>query len=174
MPNWCANNVEISGPASIIRKIETGAREGTLFEQLCPRPAEEEDNWYDWNISNWGCKWDTTADVNNLMEPNDIGVASISLTFDTAWSPPVEWYNYITECHGVYVSAFYYEPGMAFVGKWEDGAVRHFDYGEHDAATVRDFIGEELDDMFGISDSMAEWESDLDFEQEKISNLRHQ
>ena len=167
MPNWCANTVYISGPASVIRKIETGAKEGTLFEQLYPRPAEEEDNWYDWNISNWGTKWDTTADVTELIEPDDHGVASISLAFDSAWSPPVEWYSYITAHYGVHVSAYYYEPGMAFVGKWCDSEEEHYDYGEHDAATVRDFIGEELDDMFGISDGMAEWESDLDFEQEK-------
>ena len=165
MPNWCANIVEISGPASIIRKLDTGAREGNLFESLYPRPSEEEDNWYDWNINNWGTKWDTTADVNSLMEPNDIGVASISLTFDTAWSPPVEWYTYITEHYGVYVSAFYHEPGMEFVGKWQDGAERHYEYGNYNSTTVREFIGEELDDLWNISEDMAEWEEEN--EQEK-------
>ena len=49
---------------------------------------------------------------------------------------------------------------MAFVGKWEDGCDDGYDYGGTNSKTVRDVIGEELDDMFGISESMAEYEED--------------
>ena len=63
---------------------------------------------------------------------------------------------------GFSVTAYYYEPGMAFVGKYEDGCDDCFDIGGETSSTIRDVIGEELDDMFEISNSMAEYE-----EQEK-------
>jgi hypothetical protein len=61
---------------------------------------------------------------------------------------------------GFEVEAFYYEPGMQFVGKWTDGDDDCYEYGDYDSTTVRDYIGEELDDYFGISESMAEWEAE--------------
>jgi hypothetical protein len=62
--------------------------------------------------------------------------------------------------------AFYYEPGMQFVGKWDNGVDDYIEYGGEDSTTVRDTIGEELDDYFGISDSMAEWEEENAEEEE--------
>lgn len=43
-------------------------------------------NWYNWNISNWGTKWDA-CDVELSYAPGE-GEAAIS--FNTAWSPPIE------------------------------------------------------------------------------------
>ena len=42
-------------------------------------------HWYDWNIRNWGCKWDA-SDVH----VDDSLNGQISYQFDTPWSPPVE------------------------------------------------------------------------------------
>jgi hypothetical protein len=61
---------------------------------------------------------------------------------------------------GFEIEAFYYEPGMQFVGKWVDGDDDCYEYGGYDSTTVRDYIGEELDDYFGISESMADWEEE--------------
>jgi hypothetical protein len=182
MPNWCANTAEISGPASVIHKLDVGAREGALFASLHPMPAELEEttspgdtpNWYDWCVSNWGTKWDTSAEAS-VVEPDDNGEAVISLVFDSAWGPPVEWYEYITEEYGVVVRASYYEPGMAFVGVWSDDGCMHYDYSEHDSTTVREHIGDDLDDQWCISESLADWEEeenldiDLDSELSKIN-----
>lgn len=41
------------------------------------------DNWYDWCCTNWGTKWDAGQAVIN---PYNSG---ITITFDTAWGPPV-------------------------------------------------------------------------------------
>jgi hypothetical protein len=67
---------------------------------------------------------------------------------------------------GFDVVAFYYEPGMQFVGKWDNGDDDCYEYGGATADTVRDLIGEELDDYFGISESMAEWEAENAEDQE--------
>jgi hypothetical protein len=170
MPNWCANTADIFGPANVIRKLETAAREGNLFTSLRPMPKELENtispsegpNWYDWSVSNWGTKWDTGADVT-VIEPNDsYGTAGISLSFDTAWAPPIEWYSYISEEYALIINASYYEPGMGYVGTWSEGECHQYDLSGHDSTTVREHIGADLDDQWNISENMAEWESDLD------------
>jgi len=42
-------------------------------------------HWYDWNIRNWGCKWDV-SDIEVIYESDD----SITYRFSTAWSPPID------------------------------------------------------------------------------------
>jgi hypothetical protein len=54
---------------------------------------------------------------------------------------------------------------MGFVGKWEDGIDDEYTYSDETSATVRAVIGDELDDMFGISESMAEYEAENEEEE---------
>ena len=49
---------------------------------------------------------------------------------------------------------------MAYVGKWDNGVDDCYDYSGTNSKTVRDVIGEELDDMYNISEAMAEYEAD--------------
>lgn len=42
------------------------------------------DNWYDWNVSNYGTKWD----VESLAHDIDMSDDEFITLFDTAWSPP--------------------------------------------------------------------------------------
>jgi hypothetical protein len=49
-------------------------------------------NWYDWNVRNWGTKWDVGVGdkeeypETELMEEDE---TSLSYRFNTAWSPPL-------------------------------------------------------------------------------------
>jgi hypothetical protein len=61
---------------------------------------------------------------------------------------------------GFEIEAFYYEPGMCFVGKWDNGIDEYYEYSGATSETVREMIGAELDDYFAISESMAEWEEE--------------
>mgnify|MGYP003147422123 FL=1 len=44
-------------------------------------------NWYDWNIDNWGCKWD----ANCHSVEDDSGYGEVHIHFETPWCPPLEW-----------------------------------------------------------------------------------
>ena len=54
-------------------------RKATLVEAL----KFDSNHWYDWNIRNWGTKWDASeADVLSTSE------SEIVYSFSTAWAPP--------------------------------------------------------------------------------------
>ena len=171
MPNWCSNGITLrhADPAMIDRVI--AGKEGLLMEFL-PTPQELQDavanfetneamvakygfsSWYDWNIANWGTKWDFNLENVEREDANTVTAA-----FDSAWAPPTNAYEKLMEL-GFEVVAFYYEPGMQYVGKWDNGVDDYIEYGGEDSTTVREAIGEELDDYFGISESMVEYEED--------------
>jgi hypothetical protein len=181
MPNWCSNGITLrhADPAMIERVLK--GREGLLMEFL-PTPKDLTDtvsgfvgedkqaaheaqqlaniakhgykDWYDWNINNWGTKWDFALESIERTDAN-----TVSGSFESAWSPPTTAYERLMEL-GFEIEAFYYEPGMCFVGKWADGVDDYYELGGHDSTTVRDYIGAELDDYFCISEGMAEWEAE--------------
>jgi len=176
MPNWCSNGITLrhADPA-MIQRAAKALQEGTFLQEFIPCPKElietvaqfgtndtEKANrekygygsWYDFNISNWGTKWDVNSDNVEIADAN-----TVTAGFDSAWAPPIRAYEQLTE-QGFEVVAFYYEPGMQFVGKWEDGFDDYYEYGGATSDTVRDLIGEELDDYFGISEQMADWEEE--------------
>lgn len=184
MPNWCANGVEISheNPAKI-KALADAMMEGKFCNFAIPVPEDlnitagfvgdpEEQkkleeatarnlekygygNWYDFCTGRWGTKWDVDCQGIDVSEDGKMVTAS----FDSAWAPPTGVYDALVD-EGYSVTAYYYEPGMCFVGKYEDGCDDYFEYGGETSKTVREAIGEELDDYFCISENMAEWEED--------------
>ena len=185
MPNWCSNGITLRhvDPAMIDRVIK--GQDALLMEFLPTPPAlldtvsgsvpvaeeaahlaQQKANldqygakdWYDWNVSNWGTKWDFA--LENVERHED---GSVTAAFDSAWSPPTGAYEKLVAL-GFEIEAMYYEPGMGFVGKWtgneEDFSDDYYEYHGQSSDTVRDYIGEELDDYFGISEQMADWEEE--------------
>ena len=77
-----------------------------------PKSGKNDDRWYDWQIQNWGTKW----------EPTDIDVEQtddmeLELTFNTAWSPPDAICRRIRDKYpDISVSWFYDEPGCEIAG----------------------------------------------------------
>jgi hypothetical protein len=174
MPNWCNNGITLrhEDPAMIERAAKA-LSEGTFLQEFIPCPKEltetvaqmgtndaEKANrdkygyssWYDFNVANWGTKWDVSSDNVEIVDAN-----TVTAGFDSAWSPPTNAYERLLDL-GFEVEAFYYEPGMQYVGKWADGVDEYYELGGEDSTTVRESIGEELDDYFCISEQMADWE----------------
>jgi hypothetical protein len=185
MPNWCSNKVTFThnDPAKIQRAADAYNR-GELFKEFAPCPQELIDtpamsgvetaqtdsnlekhgrpDWYSWCLANWGTKWDINTN-GDTAEVED-GQLVVELWFDTAWSPPIGFYNKM-EALGFKVDAFYYEPGMGFCGRY---TMSEDDYYEiaGDADWVDSNIPIEINDAFSISESMSDWESEEENEEE--------
>jgi len=104
-----------------------------------PRPEHEEKNWYGWNVENWGTKWEI-YDAELYME-NSI----FSVTFDTAWSPPIQFFESLAKMFpNLTMEMEYEEPGMAFCGiiHYSDGDI---DHSQGEIIYVSDCCEEEVD-----------------------------
>jgi hypothetical protein len=156
VPNWCNNSITIRGTNQReISEIADAMNEGRFLKTVIPIPEDQKDNWYDFCVNNWGTKWE--VDCQNV-EVEDDGL-SVSCFFDSAWAPPVGVAEALVE-RGLAVTLYYHECGMCFVGKYEDGVDDYYEYSSENSETVRAAIGDELDDMFGISENMAEYEAE--------------
>lgn len=110
MPNWCENSLTIRGPKKALDAFKEtlntvdahGEKTEFSFHQTVPQPdnilkgnismeamaegqAKGQDNWYNWNITNWGTKWDA-SDPDVVVDDK-----KVTITFQTAWAPPKEW-----------------------------------------------------------------------------------
>jgi hypothetical protein len=140
--------------------LDTVAQMGTNDAEKANREKYGYSSWYDFNVANWGTKWDVESNNVEIEDAN-----TVTAGFDSAWAPPIRAYEQLMDL-GFDLVAFYYEPGMQFVGKWDNGSDDCCEYGGATADTVRDMIGEELDDYFCISESMADWEEENQEDQE--------
>ena len=154
MPNWCMNSMTVRGPSKHVHDLfdRIGkADEDAFFNVIKPRPADQEENWYSWNIENWGTKWDGAPGEFTIDDGDpEEGMSTVHLNFDTAWGPPDAIAEELTE-QGFDVDLMYYEPGMGFVGKYTEGLDETFDV---------DDCPEYLDEFYGITEARLEYESD--------------
>lgn len=72
------------------------------------------DNWYDWNVKNWGTKWDCSSSECGYQTDNE---TYFSVNFDSAWSPPTGWFHKIVEMYPkLNFKLSYSETGCWFAG----------------------------------------------------------
>ena len=149
MPNWCENQVRISGPVDKIYDMAKAMEREELLEHLVPVEGNNLDR-----TSAWGTKWDI-SDVHMEHKVED-GV--IEASFMTAWGPPdMAFVTYLGNNDDVTIENYFYEPGMAFAGidsemvelpeksdadEWED-----------------DPMLKQIDEMFCIREHMIEYET---------------
>lgn len=182
MPNWCNNSVSITHTdPDKLRSLVEAVNAKRFLDFVIPVPkdltetvagfpseelreaheAKEQSNmekygfknWYDFCVNRWGTKWDVEAYDTVEFDP-----AGVTFGFDSAWSPPTGVYAALVE-QGFSVTGFYYEPGMAFAGKWsdEDGD-QYWELGDMTSEQVRDLLPEDLDEVMCISENMEQWE----------------
>ena len=200
MPNWCDNQVTITGPSAVIDKIEKIVTEedskNGLLNYFHPMPAELRDttadgskdkemikkhgysDWYSWACDKWGTKWEVCefygVERQYLTEQNE-GESTISFAFSSAWSPPIGAYetfimNMSEQKQDVSVKAYYYEGGCDFMGCWDNGDDECYAPSQLKSTDDwwNDGIGAELDDMFNITESMAEYEAEEEANKEDV------
>ena len=124
MPNWCNNNITINGDAKTISIISQackrceGKEDDRIFQNLIGVPEhmslkEYNEKWYDTNVNWFGTKWDVSYEDCNF----DFGETEISMSPDTAWSPPIEFLNNLVKMYKVKAYIFYSEGGIGFCGE---------------------------------------------------------
>lgn len=139
MPNWCSNTLCIQfGNKSELKKIKKLLlnKENVVdFALAAPQPEnlyqgglslqkEKElkeqgiPDWYNWNINNWGTKWNASGCY--IVEKDD---EEIRVCFDTAWSPPEKWFYAFCDklkdiSRGITAQLRYEESGMWFAGTY--------------------------------------------------------
>lgn len=157
MPNWCDNNLRISNSdKQKIDELEAELKKenAELFQHLRPSGGEWD---YVWCVENWGTKWD--ARIIDWEREDD---NTINIFFETAWSPPIELYDYLIN-ENWDIRAFYNEPGLCFAGIYEsDGDNEHFEYSDMSADEIDDTLPEELNEMYGIAQYKRDWEEEED------------
>jgi len=156
MPNWCDNTLNISNAdKSKIDALETELKKDDAEILKFLRPYEGE--WdYGWCVENWGTKWD--ARVIDYFRDGD---NSISITFETAWGPPLTLYSYLYESdEGWEIDAYYNEPGMCFAGTWYNGSDDLYEYAELSADEIDEELPEELNEMYAIAQYKRDWEEE--------------
>lgn len=161
MPNWCDNYATLSGPKEKIDELivelkKSDERDETykILGLLRPRPEEEEENWYMWNVNNWGTKWDVEIASYEIVDEN-----TVSLSFSSAWSPPTSLYDYLQE-EGWVINALYCEEGMAYCGRYTDGEDEYYEYGGMSADEIEETIPSEINETYGLSDYRREQEAE--------------
>ena len=187
MPNWCNNVIEVSHiDRSKMEALVAAVNDHNFFKHVIPIPegldivagrvgaddnaeqialeAQEKlneerhgyKNWYDFCVNEWGTKWDTDA-YDTVILPEDSN--KVTFGFDTAWGPATGVYDALMD-QGFAVRAYYYEPGMCFCGVYDENGDDYYDLSEMSSAQVAEEIPAALDEMMGISETMAEYEED--------------
>ena len=184
MPNWCNNNLvlEHDDPAMITRAYDALER-GEFLSEFIPVPedlqivagsvgngdeqkelerktAENREkygygNWYDYCVGEWGTKWDVGGQGQSDIHPDG---RMLHTSFDSAWSPPVNAYEKLEKL-GFRVEAQFYEGGMAFAGTYSDGNCDELNLEGMTADEIEQDYPD-LDECFGISESMREYEEE--------------
>jgi hypothetical protein len=91
---------EYSNPVFAFHNIYNHIQDGVLEEEYQKQPDHklgepinfDGNHWYDWNVRNWGTKWDVGVSDDDkypdteLMEESE---SSLAYRFNTAWSPPL-------------------------------------------------------------------------------------
>ena len=153
MPNWVYTDMTVIGPEKALdaffdecfRRDESG-RWQLDFNAVIPQPESEEGlppryirkaddcvmpypdklwfNWYEWNVANWGTKWNACDCSVNHPTPT-----RFLCWFSTAWTAPEQIFWKLAESH----------PDLIFEFDWieEQGAFgpngkMRFKYGELD------------------------------------------
>lgn len=192
MPNWCNNNIEISGPKSKLIKLKAGAEKGEFLNTLFPMPEVLKDtvkgtgeekqttwvgghnNWYDWRLDNWATKWDVDVYDESISFRHELlgesdGPATLSFGFDSAWSPPIGAVaKYLENNPDVSIRLSYYEPGCDFMGVWEDFDDRCYNCSVDAPTSDSEFWqtedGQLLDGYMGIVENLQQYEQEKELE----------
>ena len=134
-------------------------------------------DWYSWAVDNWGTKWEVCEffGVDRQHLNDSLDESTISFSFDSAWAPPIGAYeHFLANNENCSLVGRYYEGGCDFMGIWDNNDDRCYQPSDYksDSKFFDNGDGKEIDDYFGITESMAEYEAEQETEAEvKVREL---
>lgn len=150
MPNWCANKLKINTSYSTapISKIIKPAKHDVWEDwQLCLQFSNLLPLSWPWNsdkaVELWWTKWDLLESSQTI----DYFNWYIHVWFDTAWSPPIAFYDAMAKEWYVF-EAYYFEPWVWFIWYYESSI---WDQELKDYEVTYD----DENDMYHTNDSVA-------------------
>jgi hypothetical protein len=114
IPYYFGNKVKPEGEAD---------PNATQEERMAKAMSFSGSGWYDWNVRNWGCKWDAGSDEldTDLDEVKAGKETSLTYRFETPWSPAEGAYRAMVEQHPELSFEFHCEEeqgwGVVFEGE---------------------------------------------------------
>jgi hypothetical protein len=174
MPNWCYNHLTITGDKENLDRIKFHLEDienkdnvsPGIFMALVGRDQSlelneyEKGGWYDSNVSYWGTKWDVSYNESGVEYSDD----TITMSFQSAWSPPIPFIQHLGRLFNVECELYYEEPGCDFCGKSyfnnQDGLVEDdYTYNEgrfvFDKENFFESIDGEIDYLFENDDNVT-------------------
>ena len=177
MPNWCNNNIEITGPIDKIKALwdATQAEDGGLLNAMVPMPVELKDtvkgsngdavNWYDWSVTNWGTKWDVDSEGLEFWDNENL-TATITGYFDSAWAPPIDCYNrFLADNPDFTITGSYYECWCDFAGFYDNGDDEHLENlrDEYDLPEdEQSDLFKRLDEEYALSEQFDQYDDEIE------------
>ena len=129
---------------------------------VCPIHGEKQNSshpdwWYNWNVKNWGSKWNCGEVWHDRTTEQITEVGSTSYNFDTAWSPAEPVVAALAEQFPTLsITHRYCEGGMGFAGQvvYLNGEeVARDEYGDGDSLPDEAwFTGEDGRPQYGERD----------------------
>lgn len=119
MPNWCYNEIEVhDASGKFCQRLLELPKDAELFNSFLPS-----ENYYD----DWGTR---DVSVEQLLLIHLLSENSAYFQGDTAWSPPIEFFEAMSKEYGITVKMYYEEPLMDFAGETfiENGERRENNY----------------------------------------------
>ena len=190
MPNWCNNSMIITSSESDTTQegikrlrakllfIEDDMKEnpkvwGGAYDYLVGREDDwdEIDGWYEHNIRVYGSKWQKSA--QEFLEVLDDDDETITMNFDSAWSPVVGFTKLLSSQYRLHIEHTYDETGDWYAGKIvvDDGIVLEdfcLDYYAGIHKIDEDYFWHELEN------NMEDWFDDMDDAKESYARTLKQ
>ena len=108
-------------PLNVEAYLDSSVRatpEGMTFAEHYEHSVATGQDWWHWNVREWGTKWEISESDLNASE------TSLSYCFDTAWSPPCEALDKLAEQYPTLAFTIrFIDEGGGFAGEtmWADG-----------------------------------------------------
>lgn len=185
MPNWVYNTMRVDGKlrdlqhfyevitTPSLRESKAGGYEplplgDNEFSYWGVKHPEDLDayftthgpeNWYSWNLTNWGCKWDACESSVTLERGN--GHSWLDLKWESPWDAPIEWVTHCAKEYPELEFSLHYQEENGWGGTMEFYNGELTEETNYDIpASHADYIERELDCPCSWADDSEYWFSD--------------